>query len=211
MARRGDQVLLLARKGESSLWKVVPHASVGGTLCGMSRFADERREAVKPAKAGLLVAHGVTRRVLRGRRWERTFYGFYLRPTARPPTPTQRIAEAAALLPAGGAIGGWAAAYAHGTDRLDGLNSLTMQPEPIIIYLPPGQHRRSTPEVRYRQDSIAAEDVAVRAGIPVLGQDPSHSTWRVGLPTSPRPWSRSTPCSTPRPSTTRCSGSAWNG
>ena len=138
----------------------------------MSRFADERREAVKPAKAGSLVAHGVTRRVLRGRRWERTFYGFYLRPTARPPTPTQRIAEAAALLPAGGAIGGWAAAYAHGTDRLDGLNSLTMQPEPIIIYLPPGQHRRSTPEVRYRQDSIAAEDVAVRAGIPVLGAGP---------------------------------------
>ncbi len=139
----------------------------------MSRFADERGDAVKPAKAGTLVAHGVTRRVLRGRRWERTTYGFYLRPNARPSTPTQRIAEAAALLPTGGVIGGWAAAYAQGTDRLDGLNSFTMQPEPVTIYLPPGQHRRSTPRVRYRQDSIPADDVTVRAGIPVLAAGPA--------------------------------------
>ena len=77
------------------------------------------------------------------------------------------------MLPADGVIGGWAAAYVHGTDRLDGLNSLTLQPAPVTIYLPPGQHRRSTSTVRYRQDSVPADDVTVRAGIPVLAAGPA--------------------------------------
>lgn len=170
---QSDHPLLLATTTELSLWKGDSNASLRVTLGVMSRFAEECGDAVKPAKAERLVAHGVTRRVLRGRRWKRTSYGFYLRPDARPSTPTQRIAEAASLLPAGGVIGGWAAAYSHGTNQLDGLNGFTMRPEPVVIYLPPGQHRRSTPTVRYRQDLISADDVTVRAGIPMLAAGPT--------------------------------------
>lgn len=139
----------------------------------MTRFADERSAAVNPTKAEVLRATGITPRVLRGSKWQRTSYGYYLKPDQRPATPTQRITEAASLLPTGGVIGGWAAAYALGADFLDGLNDFTMQPQPIPVYLPPGQHRRSTPGIDYRQNRIQPAEVVDRAGVPVLAALPT--------------------------------------
>ena len=48
-----------------------------------------------------------------------------------PETPAQRILEAVPLVPAGGAWTGWAAAYVHGVDYLDGLDPFTMLPLPV--------------------------------------------------------------------------------
>lgn len=82
-------------------------------------------------------------------------------------TPAQRIVEAAAVLPPGAAISGWAAAYACGADLLDGLDDLTMQPLPVTICLPPGLHRSQTPSLRYVQRRLDDTEVTLRPGIPV--------------------------------------------
>lgn len=133
----------------------------------VSRFQSELRTAVRPRPAADLVAAGVTRHVLDGPRWRRTSRGFYVLATDLPRTPTQRILEAAAALPAGAAIGGWAAAFSWGADLLDGLDDHTTAPLPVTVCLPPGLHRAGIPGLDYRQQHLDDTDVGSRAGIPV--------------------------------------------
>lgn len=57
------------------------------------------------------------------------------------------------MLPPGALLGGWAAAYIHGVDALDGRDHLTLAPLPVPILLPPGARRRSTPALLYRQSA----------------------------------------------------------
>lgn len=104
--------------------------------------------------------------MLRGPRWVRTTRGFYRRATDEELTSTQRILDAAALLPHGAVIGGWAAAYAHGVDWLDGRDHHTLAPQPVPVLLAPPMSRRSSPAVRYVQLARAVPSVATIDGIP---------------------------------------------
>lgn len=113
------------------------------------------------------MAGGITWHVLNGPRWRRTSRGYYLPALGVPATPAQRIVEAAAALPPGAAIGGWAAAYACGADLLDGLDDLTMRPLPVTMCLPPGLHRPPTPGRRYLQRRLDDSELTSRAGIPI--------------------------------------------
>lgn len=107
---------------------------------------------------------------MRGSRYERTAPGFYRR---RPDdmsavSTTQRILDARASMPAGALIAGWAAAYVHGVDTLDGLDDFTMAPLPVPVLLPPGLHRQDTQGVHYVQSKHPArrqvvEEVPVTA------------------------------------------------
>jgi hypothetical protein len=73
----------------------------------------------------------------------------------------QRIVEAAALMPPGSTLAGWAAAYALGAEHLDGLGP-RMVPQPVPICLPRALHRPPVPGVRYiRQVLSEAEQVDV--------------------------------------------------
>jgi len=121
---------------------------------------------VTPVAARDLLLGAATRHTLEGPRWRRTSRGFYLPSTDVPPTPTQRIVSAASILPDGAVIGGWAAAFAHGVDLLDGLDDHTMQPRPISVHLPPGLHRHDVTGLQYRQSDAGVEPALV-AGIPV--------------------------------------------
>ena len=100
-----------------------------------------------PVRTSRAKADGRLRRVgrglLRGSRYDRTAPGFY-----RPSDPgttissTQRILDAKTAMPAGALIAGWAAAYVHGIDALDGLDDHTLAPLPVPVLLPPRHQPR---------------------------------------------------------------------
>lgn len=88
--------------------------------------------------------------MLAGPKWVRTSPGFY-RPVLRSePSTTQRIVDAAAGLPGGAVIAGWAAAFVHGVDQFDGFDDHTMRALPVPV-LTPDLHRRSISGIRYVQ------------------------------------------------------------
>lgn len=94
--------------------------------------------------------------MLRGPRYDGVARGWY-RPTvpgrATPATSTQRIVDAATVMPPGALVTGWAAAFVHGVDRLDGLDDWTLRPRPVTVILPPGLRRDSTDAIDYRQSA----------------------------------------------------------
>lgn len=105
--------------------------------------------------------------MLRGPRWRRTTPGFYVPASGVPSSSAQRIVEAVAAAPDGSVVGGWAAAYMLGVDRLDGLNDHTRRPVPVRILLPPNGRRRNQPGVHYLQQRVNADEVVDVAGIAV--------------------------------------------
>ncbi len=123
-----------------------------------SRFEAELRSAEPPRPIAELAAAGVTPAVLRGPRWRRSSRGFYV-PASVALTPTQRILELAPLVPCGGAITGWAAAFALGTDLLDGLNPHTMTPLPATVLVGSDLGRADITPVRFRRARLEPEEV----------------------------------------------------
>lgn len=73
-------------------------------------------EVVWPVR---VAPRGPTRRQVRGKAWRRTSQGLYV-PAAAPRSVNQRVVEAAAVLPAYGAITGWAALRWRGGSWFDG-------------------------------------------------------------------------------------------
>jgi hypothetical protein len=131
-----------------------------------SRFQRELPSAVGPLTAQQLAARGVNRSTLRGRRWRTASRGLFV-PSDLPSTPAQRILEAVPLVPAPGALTGWAAAYVHGADYLDGLDPFTLQPLPVPVVLNTTAGRMNPPGVTYHRDRLGGAEVEVVCGLPV--------------------------------------------
>src|ERR1700712_2486536 len=74
-----------------------------------------------------------------------------------PPDLATIIRAAGLLVPLDGAVGGWAAAWWHGVDRLDGNRGRV----PILLCLPRTGRRRRDGTVPFRSD-LGAGDVVVR-------------------------------------------------
>jgi hypothetical protein len=131
---------------------------VAGHSCRMtSAFERELRVASHPRSLAELEPTGITRHMTRGPAWRRTARGFFV-PANVVPTTTQRILEAQPLLPAGGALAGWAAAYALGADCLDGREPWSMQQLPLTINLGRDLGRADTTGVRYVRERLPAAD-----------------------------------------------------
>lgn len=118
---------------------------------------------VVPRTSLALRRSGVSKHLLDGPTWRRTSPGRYV-PAAVALSPEQRIAEAAAHLPPGSAIGGWASAYAAGATWLDGLDS-QRRPLPVVMCLPPALHRTTIPGVRYVRQVLQDEELVDRDGV----------------------------------------------
>lgn len=99
-----------------------------------SAFERESDQACWPRHLAQLATMGVTPDMKRGKAWRRSSRGWYV-PAQTPMTTTQRVVEAAPLIPAGGALAGWAAAYVLGVDLLDGQSPFAMAPLPVPIHL----------------------------------------------------------------------------
>jgi hypothetical protein len=154
------------------LWIPLHGGSTDATLPDVSRFSEEWYETRVPRTRQDLRSSGVGRRAIAGPGFEPTSRGYHRRadPEGRS-TPTQRIVDALPLVPEGGFVAGWAAAYVHGVNALDGLDHHTLDPLPVPIVLPPGLRRRDTATVSYRQSSRRARGELVN-DIPVT------SIWR---------------------------------
>ena len=131
-----------------------------------SAFARELAVATSPWSLAELTRAGVKASTLRGPRWRSTSRGCYV-PSDTPVTSPQRILEAAPLIPAHGALAGWAAAYVLGVSVLDGLDPFTMDPLPVTVNLGGPAGRRNQPGVVYVRDRLPASHRLVRHGLTV--------------------------------------------
>ncbi len=88
-----------------------------------------------------LLGGGVSAAELRGNLWRQPLHGSYALAMSDPCDPMQRIADAASVLPAGGALSGWASAFVQGVGDLDGRRwdgSFL----PVLMALPPQRQVR---------------------------------------------------------------------
>ncbi|MET1007856.1 MAG: hypothetical protein ABWX96_20060 [Propionibacteriaceae bacterium] len=140
-----------------------------------SLFSRHAASADWPRTLRELSDAGVTRSQVAGRSWRRTSYGRHApaggAQTARTQktsaqSTTQRIIDALASVPKGGALGGWAAAFVHGVDWLDGW-SLAGDALPVPVVCGTHVHRRSTSTIRYRRDRLDPLEVEERHQLPV--------------------------------------------
>jgi hypothetical protein len=87
-------------------------------------------------------------------------------PSDTPDSPSQRIAEAAALLPPYAALGGWAAAYWMGVRFLDGMRG--GDATPVLLNIGDGTgHIRKAPGVTVLRTRITAEELVRVRGFQV--------------------------------------------
>lgn len=120
-----------------------------------SAFEREMRAARWPQDLPDLAAAGVTADMTRSKKWRRSTRGFFV-PSNTPFTSTQRILDVSPLVPAGGAVAGWAAAYALGVELLDGQDPFTMAALPVPIHLGRDLGRISPPGVRFVRERLPA-------------------------------------------------------
>lgn len=142
------------------LWIALHGRPPGATLVPMSRFTDELATCRPAASVAAWKRRGISRATLTGPAFEPTTYGIYRRAGAVV-TSAQRILDVAAGLPEGALIAGWAAAYVHGVDSLDGRDDHTMALLPVPVLLPPGQRRRPTDAIAYRQSTRTARGAVI--------------------------------------------------
>lgn len=131
-----------------------------------SAFEIELWDARRPQSLAQLARAGVTRDMTRGRAWRRTSRGWFV-PSDAPTNSTQRILEATPLVPAGGALAGWAAAYVLGVDHLDGRDPYTMDPLPVSVQLGRDVGRATYPGVGVLRERLPAAHRQTWHGLPV--------------------------------------------
>jgi len=109
---------------------------------------------------------GVTRGELAGPGWDAPYRGMR-RPAGAPEprSPLQRIYDAAELLPAGGAIGGWAAAYLRRATELDGRGWSGADIEPVPFVLPPPIIVRKRDGIVFWRSQLTDDDVCEVDGV----------------------------------------------
>jgi hypothetical protein len=129
-------------------------------------FEQELRTGHWPRSAAELAAAGITRDTIRGHRWRRTSRGYFV-PAGTAATTTQRILDIAPLLPASGALAGWAAAYVHGVGQLDGRDPESLASLPLVVNLGRDLGRADTETVHYVRERLPPDDRQVRHSLGV--------------------------------------------
>ena len=129
-----------------------------------SRFTRELRASLRPQSKRELAAQGTGPGKLRGSGWRQSVRGFHTPAIEGRITAAQRIIDVSPLLTGGAVLGGWAAAYLHGADWLDGFDPRTFEPMPIDCI---GAKRRNLDLVRYHNNRLGAGDWSTRHGLPV--------------------------------------------
>lgn len=129
------------------------------------------RAFVGVQRVGAALARGWSPYELRGPLWLVPHRGLRVVAGVDPRDAGLRIAVAAALLPPGGALAGWAAVHVHrrGQTLVDGLD-LAGRPLPIELVVPVGHRirRRSTDfPLRVREVRLDPGDVVTIDGVPV--------------------------------------------
>lgn len=90
-------------------------------------------EPVRPVSRAQAARLGITVGRLRGPGWRSPYRDVHVPTATDQRHPFQRILEAAPLLPAGGALGGWAAAYLLGIPYFDGRTREGIEPITLCV------------------------------------------------------------------------------
>lgn len=96
-------------------------------------FHSDRPGLVLPVRIDPTGEAGPTRAQARGRRWRAAFHGWYVPDEVDADDPYQRILEASVLLPAHGAVTGWAALRWQQAVWFDGIAQDGHSPRPVPL------------------------------------------------------------------------------
>jgi len=121
---------------------------------------------VRPTRLDPSGSTGPTRGQARGGQWRRVGQGLYVPAHVPDDLPEQRIAEAAARLPADGAVTGWAAGRLLGAGYLDGLMPDGRTRLPVPLATGSRARLRPAPGVRLLRNDLPGADVSAALGIP---------------------------------------------
>lgn len=110
-----------------------------------------------------LLARGVSRGVLRGPQWQRRGHGLLVPSGTADDSVTARLADAAALLTPGCAIGGWASLRLQQNTFFDGGTPI----RPVLIHCPPGTQLRRRDGVQPFRGLTYPDEVIDLGGIEV--------------------------------------------
>jgi hypothetical protein len=103
---------------------------------------------------------GPTRGQTQGPKWRRSSPGFYVPTSVDRTGSSQRIVEAAVLLPGGGAVTGWASLHLRGAFFLDGQRYGALRAVPLVVG--PGQRRRRRDGIRFLEDRVGHVEMVYR-------------------------------------------------
>jgi hypothetical protein len=117
-----------------------------------------------------LMELGITEGQLRGPGWRSPFHGIHAPVTGELLSTLQRIYDAAALLPPGGVLGGWAAAYLHGATDLDGKGWSGLETQPVVAMVPIASRLRRRDAVTYVRADLSDQLRDEVDGIPVTSR-----------------------------------------
>lgn len=115
--------------------------------------------------------HGPTPAQARGPYWRRTAHGLFVPRHVDGTVPEQRVAEAAALLGAVGAVTGWAALRLHGGNFFDGVDRDGRTPLPVPLCLGASSAHRTRSGVLLRRDRLDPDEIRFVHGIPVTAPE----------------------------------------
>jgi hypothetical protein len=130
--------------------------------------APKPRELFRPVRIDPSGREGPTRwQAAASQAWVRTSRGLYVPSYVDRSVPEQRILEQSARAPADAVVTGWAACRLHGGGFFDGLDN-DLRPIPVPVNVGPRGYLAGDGEVSICYGKLAAEDLAVRHGIPTV-------------------------------------------
>jgi hypothetical protein len=121
---------------------------------------------VPPVKTDPTGRHGSTPKQARGPRWRRTSRGWYVPAEVDGESVEQRIVEAAAVLPAFGAVTGWAALRWCGADWFSGLLGDRVAKVPVTL-VTSSADIRSQAGITVSAEKLSPRDIVVVDGLRV--------------------------------------------
>jgi hypothetical protein len=124
------------------------------------------RGLVRPVRIDPSGVHGPTRGQARSRQWRQSSYGFYVPVDADVRRPEQRVLEASMLLPAGGAVTGWASLRLQRAAFFDGRREDGITLDPVALIVGPNVRRAPREGIELLRDRLPAEEVICCEGIP---------------------------------------------
>lgn len=111
-----------------------------------------------------LAAAGIGPGELRGALWDQVLPGRWTFAATDPRHPRQRALVAAAVVPADGAVGGWAAAYLLGARSLDGSTPDADVDLPVLVCMQRRSQRPWWSGIRPFRSDLEADDVVIADG-----------------------------------------------
>jgi hypothetical protein len=114
---------------------------------------------------------GISRRELSGPLWQPVWRGVHLWHDAEKTDPAVRVQAVAPLLPAGAALGAWAALHAQGVHAVDGRIGLTGLTRPILVCVGPVGLIDRRPGLIIDRCRFSVDETSICSGVRVVGAE----------------------------------------